>query len=73
MMKGNDRLGIRYQRVFEAVVISVISGIFAGYIAVQRMEVQLENLQKQTEYIQKQVDDLEMNLYQHSNYPKKNE
>lgn len=46
-----------WTRLFEALVIAILGGVLAGYIAVQKIEVQIEVLTKQVDRIQYRLDE----------------
>lgn len=58
MVKGNlgHGTGIRLQRVFEALIIAAISGVVAGYLTMQKMEIRLD-------YMEKKIDRMYEDVY----------
>lgn len=63
LMTVDGRHKVNPTRIIEAIIISLISGAFAGYIALQKMEVKFEGLQTTVSEIKQDVRDIRRDFY----------
>lgn len=56
---------VNKSRIIEAIIIAAICGIGAGYIATERISVQVENLKAQLSAVSLKIDCLDNRLWQH--------
>lgn len=47
LLVTNGKVQLNTSRIIEAVLIAVIGGAFAGYLAVQKMDVKMQEMEKQ--------------------------
>lgn len=54
---GKQQIRFNLTRIVEALIIAIVSGIFSGYIALQKIEVKMDLLMKQVDKVESRLDD----------------
>jgi len=71
LMTVDRRHKINSTRILEALIIAIIGGVFAGYIAFSKMEVKFEYLQTNVMELKQDMQKLRYDLYRPANQANK--